>query len=189
MKGINHCTFLGNLARDAEVKFTNNGNRVANFTIGCSYSIKDQNAPNGWRESTEWIKVCCWSPSDWLCKQLRKGKPLHVTGRMQTRSWENNGEKRYMTEINAQPSNVIPVQPISAANLDNQSAQQQQPPPQQQQQAPAAAPPAPPPPQQQYSQDQYPGADSSPVTPPTPANQAAQNWADKPIDDNDDVPF
>ena len=141
MKGINEVRAMGNLGRDAEIRQTHGGTAVATFSIGCSFSVKDQSAPNGWRESTEWIKVCCWSPSDWLCKQLKKGRPVHVAGRLQTRSWEKNGEKRYSTEVVCQNSGVIPVNPIRADQTDNQSAQRQ--------------------PQQAQPADQYPGAEES----------------------------
>ena len=131
MRGINQVFALGNLGRDADIKQTQTGTTLANFSLGCSYSVKDQNAQNGWREETEWIRVVCWSPSDWLQGQLKKGRPIHVSGRLQTRKWQDqNGQDRYTTEVVCNASGVIPVNPLKGEHQSNVApAQPQQAPP------------------------------------------------------------
>ena len=133
MKGVNQVIAMGNLGKDADVKATNSGSKVANISLGCSYSVKS--GDGSWDDRTEWVRCVVWNPSDWLISQMRKGRPMHVTGRLQTRSWDDqNGNKRYATEVVVQASNVIPCNPIRNDQLNNQSAQVQhrqpaQPPP------------------------------------------------------------
>ena len=143
MRGFNQCVFLGNLGQDAEIKQTPGGQKVASISLACGYSVK--NGQTGeWEDRTEWVRCVVWNPSDWLAGQMKKGRPMHVSGRLQTRSWDDqNGAKRYMTEVICNASGVIPANPI-------RNDQQGQPPAQ----APVAAQQAAP----AYPASQYPGA-------------------------------
>ena len=128
MRGINQCNFLGSLGRDAEIKMTNGGNRVANFSLACGYSVKK--GDGSFEDKTEWVRFVCWSPSDWLVGQLKKGRPIAVNGaRVQTRKWQDqSGSDRYATEFVAGAGQIIPCNPIRADQQDNRSAQRQAPP-------------------------------------------------------------
>ena len=122
MKGVNIVIAAGNLGRDVESRLTPSGTKVATINIGCSYSVKD--GSGGWTDKTEWIKAVVWSPSDWLCNQLKRGQPVHVQGRLQTRSWDDQqGQKRYATEVICNAGQVIPCAPIRAEQAGNVSSQ------------------------------------------------------------------
>lgn len=103
MASLNRCMFIGNLGKDPEVRFTPGGQAVANFSIACSESwTKDGQK----QERTEWVRVTAWGKTAELCGEyLKKGKQVFVEGKMQTREYEKDGQKRYATEIVA--SNVV----------------------------------------------------------------------------------
>jgi single-strand DNA-binding protein len=99
-KGLNQCTFIGNLGQDPEMNTTPSGSQVANFSIAVSDAWKDKNTGEK-RESTEWIRIVAWNAlADVVGKYIKKGSKVFVAGKMQTRSWEDaNGVKKFMTEI------------------------------------------------------------------------------------------
>ena len=100
MRSVNSVTLLGNIGRDAETKFTQGGVARTTFSVATSRRWKDQ-ASGEWKEETDWHNVVLWK-SEKVADYLTKGKQVYVEGRLQTRSWEKNGEKRYSTEIVAQ---------------------------------------------------------------------------------------
>ncbi|MBL4859408.1 MAG: single-stranded DNA-binding protein [Acinetobacter sp.] len=95
---VNSCTFIGNVGKDPEVKTMNNGDQVANLSLGCSEKWTTKNGEK--REKTEWVKVVVFGK---LCKvvenYIKKGSKLYVRGKLQTRSWEKDGQTKHMTEI------------------------------------------------------------------------------------------
>lgn len=92
-KDTNLCVFTGNLVRDPETKYTTGGDAVTNFTIGCGWTSK-----NG--EGTEFVRCVAWRKLAEICNEyLKKGKPVLIRGRMQTRKWERDGQDQYTTEI------------------------------------------------------------------------------------------
>lgn len=101
MAGINKVILVGNLGRDPEVKTLEGGAKVARFTVATTESYKD--CTTGERKDvTEWHNVVCWrNLAEIAEKFLVKGKQVYVEGRLRTRSWDDNGTKRYVTEINA----------------------------------------------------------------------------------------
>lgn len=103
MASLNRCMFIGNLGKDPEVRFTPGGQAVANFSIACSESwTKDGQK----QERTEWVRVTAWGKTAELCGEyLKKGKQVYAEGKLQTREYEKDGQKRYATEIVA--SNVV----------------------------------------------------------------------------------
>lgn len=104
MKSLNQVTIMGNLTRDPELKETPNGQKVCNFTVALSSSYKDKQ--DQWQEKTEFIDCVAWSGlAENIAKWLTKGRPAIVSGRLQTRSWEQDGQKRSKMEVLA--SDVI----------------------------------------------------------------------------------
>ena len=107
MAGVNKAILVGNLGRDPELRHTQNGQAVVNFTLVTSENWTDKNGERV--ERTEWHRIVVWGKTGEMCAQyLSKGRTVYVEGRIQTREWEDkDGNKRYTTEINAQTVNFI----------------------------------------------------------------------------------
>ena len=103
MAGVNKAILIGNLGRDPELRYTQNGQAVVNFTLATSETWNDK-ASGEKVERTEWHRIVVWGKTGELCAQyLTKGRSVYVEGRIQTREWEDkDGQKRRTTEINAQ---------------------------------------------------------------------------------------
>lgn len=101
--GVNLCTFIGNLGQDAELRYTANGNSVANFSMAVSRSFQREGKRE---EETTWVPVVVWGkPAEFVGQYATKGRKVYVQGRLTTRSWEKDGQKHYRTEIVA--DNVV----------------------------------------------------------------------------------
>ena len=102
MAGVNKVILIGNLGRDPELRYTQSGQAVVNFTLATSENWTDKSGERV--ERTEWHRIVVWGRMGELCAQyLSKGRTVYIEGRIQTREWEDkDGNKRYTTEINAQ---------------------------------------------------------------------------------------
>jgi single-strand DNA-binding protein len=99
MAGINKAIIVGNLGQDPELRSTQGGTAVANFNLATSDVWTDKNSGEK-REHTEWHRIVVWSKLGETCaKHLKKGRQVYVEGKLQTRSWEQDGVTRYTTEI------------------------------------------------------------------------------------------
>jgi single-strand DNA-binding protein len=100
MGSVNKAILVGNLGRDAELKFTGNGFAIARFSIATTDRRKDSKTGD-WVEKTEWHRiVLLGKQAESLQDYLKKGKQIYVEGRIETRSWDDkDGQKRYTTEI------------------------------------------------------------------------------------------
>jgi len=97
--GINKVILIGRLGRDPEVRYTPDGTAVANFSIATSESWTDKSSGEK-REKTEWHRIVAWRRLGEICGEyLSKGREVYVEGKLQTRSWEQDGITRYSTEI------------------------------------------------------------------------------------------
>ena len=106
-RGINKVILIGNLGNDPEVRYTPSGTAVANVTIATNESWKDRNTGER-QERTEWHRVVFFSRLAEIVEQyLKKGSKVFVEGRLQTRSWEQDGVKRYATEIIANEMQML----------------------------------------------------------------------------------
>jgi single-strand DNA-binding protein len=101
MASVNKVFLVGNLGADPEVRYTANGGAVANFRIATTDVWNDKSGQR--QERTEWHRIVVWGKQAEHCGEyLRKGRAVHVEGRLQTREWEDKeGQKRFTTEINA----------------------------------------------------------------------------------------
>jgi single-strand DNA-binding protein len=101
MASINKVILIGNLGRDPELRYTQGGSAVTNFTLATNEKWKDKDGNN--QERTEWHRIVVWGRSAENCAQyLQKGSSVFIEGRLQTREWEDKeGNKRQTTEINA----------------------------------------------------------------------------------------
>ena len=101
MGSVNKVILVGNLGRDAELRYTPGGAAVATLNLATTEVWNDRN--NQRQEKTEWHRVVLWGKqAESLQEYLTKGKQIYVEGRLQTRQWDDkDGNKRYTTEIKA----------------------------------------------------------------------------------------
>ena len=96
---MNQVQLLGNLARDAELRFTQSGKAVATFTVAATNTYVDSTT-NETKEQTAFINCVAWGKTGEAVGTCTKGERLFVEGRIQTRSYEDsNGQKKYVTEV------------------------------------------------------------------------------------------
>ena len=106
-QGVNKVILVGNLGNDPEVRYMPNGNAVANVSIATSDSWKDKDTGE-MQERTEWHKVVFFNRLAEIVEQyVKKGSKIYVEGRLQTRDWEQDGVKRYVTEIVANEMQML----------------------------------------------------------------------------------
>lgn len=135
--GLNQVTLIGNLGRDPELKYLDQGIAVANLWMACTDSYRDRNGNNV--DRTEWISVNLWrGQAEIAGKYCRKGSTICIEGRLTSRTWETpQGETRRVTEVegrriillDAAPSTgqfATPVQPSHQQAGSPQPAQQVQ---------------------------------------------------------------
>src|SRR3989344_1106970 len=116
MLNLNHAQVLGNLTKDPDMRFTPNGQAVANFTVATNRKWKGRDgAPDG--EATEYHDIVVWGKqAEAVVPMLKKGGPAFVEGRLQTRNWEGqDGVKRYKTEIIADNIIVLSSRPAGGS--------------------------------------------------------------------------
>ena len=144
--GVNKAIILGNVGNDPELKYTANGNAIANISIATSESWKDKQTGQK-QEKTEWHKVSAFGRlAEIIGEYVKKGSKVYIEGKIQTRKWQDkNGEDRYTTEIVANELQL----------LDSRSDTQAQAPQQQIPQAPRTHS-APPPPDMDAFEDDIP---------------------------------
>lgn len=101
---VNKVLLIGNLGADPEAKVTQSGRPVTTFRIATNERWTDQQGTP--QERTQWHRVVTWGKLAELCGQhLRKGRRVYLEGRIQNRSYEKEGETRYISEVVAQ--NVV----------------------------------------------------------------------------------
>ncbi len=102
MASVNKAIIVGNLGKDPEVRFTQSGKAVANFTVATTDTWMDRE--NGRQEHTDWHNIVVWGRQAESCGQyLSKGRQVYIEGSIRPRSYEDKeGNKRYITEIVAQ---------------------------------------------------------------------------------------
>lgn len=107
MRNISKTYLIGNLGADPEMRYTATGRAVARFRVAVSTRWRD---PEGQlRERTDWYTCVAWSRLAEVVKQYTsKGSTVFVDGQLQTRSYEQNGEVRYITELVAKEVIVFP---------------------------------------------------------------------------------
>ena len=101
MASLNKVILIGNLGRDPEVRYTQKGTAVANFTLATNEVWTDKGGER--QERTEWHRIVVWGKQAEIVKEhLSKGKQVYVEGSLQTRQWDDReGHKRSTTEIKA----------------------------------------------------------------------------------------
>jgi single-strand DNA-binding protein len=99
MSNGNSVTLVGNVTRDPELRFTPSGQATASFGLAVNRRWQDRQSGE-WQEATSFFDVVCWREmAENASESLSKGARVLVTGRLEQRSWESNGEKRSKVEI------------------------------------------------------------------------------------------
>ena len=97
-RSFNQVTLMGNLTRDPELRTTPNGQSVCSFALALNRSYKG--ADGEWKEMTDYVDIVAWGPlGERVAQYLSKGRPALVSGRLQSRSWEQDGQKRSKVEV------------------------------------------------------------------------------------------
>ncbi len=97
-RSLNQVTLMGNLTRDPELRQTPTGQNVTSFSLALNRSYKD--ASGEWKEVTDYIDIVAWGPlAERVSQYLSKGRRCLVQGRLQSRSWEQEGQKRSKVEV------------------------------------------------------------------------------------------
>ena len=99
-RSFNQVILMGNLTRDPELRQIPSGQSVCTFSLALNRSFKG--ADGQWQEATDYIDVVAWGPlGERVAQYVTKGRPVLVNGRLQSRSWEQDGQKRSKVEVNA----------------------------------------------------------------------------------------
>ena len=100
-RSFNQVILMGNLTRDPELKAIPSGQSVVSFSLALNRSYKDQSGE--WKEATDYVDITAWGPlAERVAQYCQKGKQVLVNGRIQSRSWEQDGQKRSKVEVLAQ---------------------------------------------------------------------------------------
>ena len=116
MAGINKVILVGNLGRDPEMRYTQNGVAVCSFSLATSETYRDRTSGEKVTQ-TEWHNIILWRGlAETAEKYLRKGSSVYIDGKIRTRKWEDQqGQTRYTTEIIADTMQMLDRRDSSAA--------------------------------------------------------------------------
>ncbi|MBU1193278.1 MAG: single-stranded DNA-binding protein [Proteobacteria bacterium] len=99
MAGLNKVMLIGRLGKDPEIRYSQQGLAVVNFSIATSEQWTDKTSGDR-QEKTEWHRIVVFGKQAETCeKYLSKGSQIYIEGRLQTRSYEKDGQTHYTTEI------------------------------------------------------------------------------------------
>ncbi len=100
-RSFNQVVLMGNLTRDPDLRQTPNGQSVCSFSLALNRSYKGSDGQ--WQEATDYVDVVAWGPlGERVAQYVTKGRPVLVSGRLQSRQWEQDGNKRTKVEVVAQ---------------------------------------------------------------------------------------
>ena len=127
---LNKVTLIGNLGKDPEIRSTNDGRELANFSIATTESWKDK-VTGEKKEKTEWHKIVVFSEGlvRVIKSYVKKGSKLYIEGQLQTRKWtDNEGHERYTTEVVLQNynSNLLLLDSRSDSSFGEESSHNNQ---------------------------------------------------------------
>jgi single-strand DNA-binding protein len=98
MGSVNKVILVGNLGADPELKYTPSSRPLCNLRIATTEVFKDKSGQR--QEKTEWHRVTVWGDQAENCsKYLAKGRSVYIEGRLQTRSYDKDGQKHYATDV------------------------------------------------------------------------------------------
>ncbi len=125
-RGINKVILVGNVGQDPETRYMPNGNAVTNLSLATSETWKDKNTGEQ-QERTEWHRVTFYQRlAEIVAEYVKKGSKLYVEGRLQTRSWEQDGVKKYATDIIANEMQMLDSRSGASDNYSSAQSPTQQ---------------------------------------------------------------
>ena len=111
---LNTVAISGRLGRDPELKSTNNGNSVANFSVAVDQGFGDQ-------KTTSWVRCVAWQKTaEFVTKFFQKGDMIILSGRLQGRTWEQDGVKREVLEVVAEKIDFAGGKKKSQSNVERE---------------------------------------------------------------------
>lgn len=151
MVSLNKATLIGNLGRDPEVRYLNNGDAVANLAVATTEKWKDKTTGEQ-KEATEWHRVSFFGKLAEICGQyLKKGAQVYIEGKITTRKYtDKDGIEKYTTEIRGEAMKMLGGRQDGGAQQSQQSS-----PPQRNAYADAKGAPQPPRQQQRPVDDDF----------------------------------
>jgi single-strand DNA-binding protein len=176
MGNLNKVMLIGRLGKDPEIRYTQSGNAVANFTLATNEYRSDSQGQR--QEKTEWHNIVVWNKlADLAQNYLKQGSQVYLEGRIQTNSWDDaqTGKKKYRTEVIAYIMQFLGNRPADGGGGDYARQPQTQ---------PAS--------QQDSSNSAPRSADASAVSEsPNPQNPSPSSQETPPVDSyiEDDIPF
>ncbi|HJQ09163.1 MAG TPA: single-stranded DNA-binding protein [Candidatus Saccharimonadales bacterium] len=117
-RSVNQVILMGNLTRDPELRQTPSGQSVCSFSLALNRAYKGQNGE--WQEATDYIDCVAWGPlAERVSQYLHKGRRALVQGRLQSRSWEQEGQKRSKVEVLANDVTFVDSRGEGGSSGDN----------------------------------------------------------------------
>lgn len=119
-RSLNQVTLMGNLTRDPELRQIPSGQSVCSFSLALNRSYKD--SAGEWQEATDFIDIVAWAAlGERVAQYLTKGRRCLVQGRLQSRSWEQDGQKRNKVEVLASDVTFLDGNPNGEGNTTKAS--------------------------------------------------------------------
>ena len=113
MASVNKVIIIGNLGKDPETRALPSGDSVSNFSVATTESWKDKAGEK--QEHTEWHRVNAFGKLAEICNEyLKKGSAVYIEGKLRTRTWEQDGVKKYSTEVIADRMQMVGGRPEKA---------------------------------------------------------------------------
>jgi len=114
---MNKVILMGRLTRDVDVRYTQTTNKlVANFSIAVNRKVAKQ----GEERQADFFNIVAWGKTGEFCsKYFKKGQQVGVIGRLETRSWENNGQKHYAIDVIAEEVYFADSKKDDRENIEN----------------------------------------------------------------------
>jgi len=118
-RGVNKVTLIGNLGNDPEVRYSGNGNAVANVSLATAESWRDKDSGEQ-QERTEWHRVVFFGRlAEIVSEYLHKGSQIYIEGRLQTNKWQDKeGNDRYTTQIIANEMQMLGSRGSASTNQE-----------------------------------------------------------------------
>ena len=115
---VNKAILVGNLGKDPELKYTPSSVAVCTFSLATTEKWTDKDGNK--QEKTDWHNIKIWrKQAEIAAEYLKKGSSVYIEGKIETRSWEQDGQKRYMTEIIADRFQMLGGKGNSSEKPDN----------------------------------------------------------------------
>ena len=122
-RGLNKVMLIGNLGRDPETRYSQSGSAVTRFSVATSESWRDRSTQE-MQDRTEWHNVVCFARLGEIASEyLKKGSKVYIEGALRTSSWEQEGNKRYRTEVIAREMQMLDSRGSNPTSYDGEPPQ------------------------------------------------------------------